>query len=332
MTDVPVVWLGSADSVTGATSSIETWAKARGVRLVGFASDTRVALAYPDEAVNRIEQELARARDATAALDAVAADAALARAESEVLAHPEAPQSAWLMAEILRARAARARQVAPKDERRAEAAIREARSLDGGRAFGVGEGDGPSESDSPADTVLLALEGDEHGDLVVDGRPRRGAKGAVRVTPGRHHVVLAVAGRPVWAAWTSATIGTRLAVPSLRVPCSRDDFSGVDLHGSDVAAPRVRCDDWVAARRSPAALFVARCSGERCGPLVEWRIRLPEAPLVPRYEDRRVPAWATWSAIGAVAVVVVSVALVSAGAFETPPETTRFSFGGVVRR
>ena len=331
MTDVPVVWLGGGDAVPSSATSIDEWATARGLRLVGFASDSRNALAYPEPIVLRVEQYIGRAREATAALDAEAADTAIARAESELLAHPEIPQSAWLLAEILRARAARARSVAPKDEARAESAVREARGLDGGRASGIGEGEEP---DTALATVEVTLDGAEHGEILVDGRTRTDAKKArsILVSPGRHHIMLAVGGRSVWAAWTFATTGSRLAVPSLRVSCSRDDFAGVDLRGSNVAATQVRCEDWVAARRSQSALFVARCSGDHCGPLVEWRVRLPDAPLVPRYEDRRVPAWATWTAIGAVAVVVAGVVLVGSGALETPPQTTRFSYGGVVQR
>ncbi len=338
MTDVPVVWLGGGEGGTSSATSIDAWAKGRGVRLVGFASDSRNGLAYPEAIVLRVEQEIARAREATAALDAEGSDTALARAESDLLAHPEIPQSAWLLAEILRGRAARARSVAPKDEARAAAAVREASGLDGGRASGIGEGEEP---ELALGTVELTLDGAEHGDILIDGRPRNEAKKdgpAVRtvsglsllVSPGRHHVVLAVGGRPVWAAWTFATTGTRLTVPSLRISCSRDDFAGVDLRGSSVSASHVRCDDWVAARRSQSALFVARCSGDHCGPLVEWRVRLPDAPLVPRYEDRRVPTWATWTAIGAAAAVVAGVVLVGSGALETPPQTTRFSYGGVV--
>jgi hypothetical protein len=335
MTDVPVVWLGGGDGGPSNAASIDAWAKGRGVRLVGFASDSRNALAYPESVVLRVEQEISRAREATAALDAEASDAALARAESDLLGHPEIPQSAWLLAEILRGRAARARSVAPKNEARAEAAVREARGLDGGRASGIGEGEEP---ETPLAMVELDLDGAEHGEILIDGRPRTPAKkdsslrASVLVSPGRHHVVLTVGGRPVWAAWTFATTGSRLTVPSLRLSCSRDDFAGVELRGSNVLASQVRCDEWVAARRSQSALFVARCSGDHCGPLVEWRVRLPDAPLVPRYEDRRVPAWATWTAIGAVAAVVAGVVLVGSGALETPPQTTRFSYGGVVPR
>lgn len=330
MVDLPVVWL-ETESVASAQSgaALEAWASARGARLVGFSSDSRLALSYPAATVTRVEQELGHARDATAALDGEAADASLTRAETELFAHPEIPQSAWLLAEILRGRAARVRAVAPKDEASAEAAIREARGLDGGRAAGIGEGDDP---EGGLGVVDLWLDGAEQGDVLLDGRPSKGGRSKLSASPGRHHVGLAVGGRLVWASWTVVTAGAHLAVPSLRVPCSRGDFAGVILRGAEVDARRARCTDWVAARRSPGGLFVARCSAAHCGPLVEWRVRLPDAPLVPRYADRRVPVWATWGAIGAVAVVVAGVALVGAGAFETAPQTTRFSYGGVISR
>lgn len=330
MADVPVVWLDTGESAKSESrAAIDAWARSRGVRLVGFASDQRSALPYPEAVVLRVEQEIVRARDAISALDADAADAALGRAETELVAHPEVPQSAWLLAEILRARAARAKGVAPKDEARANSALREAHGLDLGRAAGIGEPESAETDEGPVD---VAVEGDDDGELRVDGRPRGPERGLLHLAPGRHHVTLVVDGRPVWAAWTFAARGAKIVVPSQRVPCSREDLAIVELRGASVVAPRARCDDWVTARRSPSSLMLARCHGDACGPLVEWRIRLPEAPLVPRYEDRRVPMWAKVTGVAAVVVLVAGVALVGSGAFETPTETTRFSYSGVVPR
>jgi len=329
MAEVPVVWLDTGESAKAESrASLEAWARSRGVRLGGFVSDSRSALGYPEAVVTRVEQEVGRARDAISALDADAADAALGRAETELVAHPEVPQSAWLLAEILRTRAARAKAVAPKDEARANAALREAQGLDLGRAAGIGE----PESTESEPTIDVAVEGDDDGELRIDGRPRGPERGVLHLAPGRHHVSLLVDGRPVWGAWTFATRGSTISIPSQRVPCSREDLAKVALRGTVVVAPHARCDDFVTARKSPSALLVARCHGEACGPLVEWRVRLPEAPLVPHYEDRSLPTWAKVTGVTAIVVVIAGVALVGAGAFETPNETTRFSFGGVVPR
>ena len=324
-TDVPLVWLDTQKHGEAASAELAAWARSRGVTLTGPSDDGRRALAYPEAVATQIETELARAREATTALDAEGADRALERAESTLVAHPELPQAAFLLAEVLRARAARATTVAPKDPDRALASLREARGLDGGRRAALGEEEGPE-----PELVPVELVAPESGELRVDGMPR--GPGKIKLARGRHHVVLLAFGRPVWASWVTASPDARLEAPEVRTPCSRQDFEGVSLVGARVSAPKTTCGDWVAASRHDEALFVARCSQASCGPLVEWRVRLPVAPLVPRYQDRSIPSWIGWSSAGVLAVVATSIALVASGAFETAPQTTRFSYGGVVQR
>lgn len=329
---VPVVWLDTAKTAPSENvAAVDAWARSRGLRLTGFASDDRLALPYPDAAVARVEAELDRAREAIAALDGPTADAALGRAEGELFAHPEVPQSAWLLAEILRARAARSKTIAPESPAAAAAALAEAKRLDGGRMAGLAEPPDP-EGDDTTPLVDVAVEGEEVGALRIDGTPSAQGNAPLRVRAGRHHAAVFVAGKLAYATWFVAAPGSHLTVPQIRVPCSRSDLAAVRLEGSRLSAERVRCDDWVAARRGASSLFVARCHRDGCGPLAEWRVLAPTAPLVPRYEDRRVPAWATWGAIGAVTLVVATVVLVGSGALESPPESTRFSYGGVVSR
>jgi hypothetical protein len=235
------------------------------------------------------------------------------------------------LAEILRARAARSKTVAPESPKDAATALAEAKRLDGGRMAGLAEPPDP-EGDDTTPLVDVTVEGEEAGALKVDGAPSVGGKGGLRVRAGRHHAAVFVAGKLAYATWFVAAPGSHLAVPQIRVPCSRSDLAGVRLEGSRLSAERVRCDDWIAARRGASSLFVARCRRDGCGPLAEWRVLAPAAPLVPRYEDRRVPTWATWGAVGAVTLVVATVVLVGSGALESPPESTRFSYGGVVSR
>jgi hypothetical protein len=326
-TDVPLVWLDTQKHGEAASAELAAWARSRGVTLTGPSDDSRRTLAYPESVAAQIEAELTRAREATTALDAEGADRSLERAESTLLAHPELPQAAFLLAEVLRARAARASTVAPKDPELALASLREARGLDGGRKAALGEEEGP-----PPELVSVEITAPESGELHVDGVPRSRSAGKTELSRGRHHVVLMAFGRAVWASWVTATPDARIEAPEVRTPCSRQDFDGVGLRGAHVSAPKTTCGDWVAASHHDQALFVARCSQSTCGPLIEWRVRLPVAPLVPRYQDHSIPSWIGWSSAGVLAVVATSIALVASGAFETAPQTTRFSYGGVVQR
>ena len=79
-----------------------------------------------------------------------------------------------------------------------------------GRAAGIGEPESAETDEGPVD---VAVEGDDDGELRVDGRPRGPERGLLHLAPGRHHVTLVVDGRPVWAAWTFAARGAKIVVP-----------------------------------------------------------------------------------------------------------------------
>ncbi len=328
--DIPVLWLSLEPSGSAARASLEGWARARGLRLVLPGDDPSPTLAYPADVVATIEQELIQAREAVTAQDTAAAERALAHAEGELARHPELPQASWLLAEVDRALAARFTRLAPRDPERAAAAFREARGLDGGRSPGLGEDDLGA---SPVVEVDVVWEDPSRAaELLVDGVATR--PGKLRVAEGRHHLLLLVSGRPVWAGWHALGEGTRLVVPYRRAPCSQQDFELVVAVDRELRAGKVMCGDWVAARADGrGALSVARCQGERCAPLVEWRTSPTSWPAPPGAVDRsRWPAWAPWTLVGAALVTAVATGLVASGALETAPTSTRFSYGGVTVR
>lgn len=334
MTPVPeitLVWVdsGGARPDGAQARALEAWAAARGARLVGLAPETREPLPYPAAVVASVEAALTRGHDAIAALDGATADEALASAEASLAAHAEVPQGAFLLAEVLRARALRAIRVTPPDEPAARAALAEAHGLDGGRVPGLGD---PPESRGPAVTIDIASEGLTADDaLLLDGQPL--PPGRANVAPGRHQLALVSGGARVWARWLTATEGLRVAVPILRTRCAPSDVAGARLErGVARVPPGVLCARWVAARASGPDVELAACAGSACAPVVPWRVRAPDAPLAPRYVDAAVPAWAQWTAAGAVTAVVASVVLVASGALESAPRTTRFSYGGLVER
>lgn len=125
--DVTVVWVapegaapagvrsGPGDGREDASRALVEWGRARGLRIV--TASERVgggALRVDPSIADHVENELDRARDAISALDADAAERALARAEALLREHPELPQAAWLRAEVHRAWAARFTRIEPR--------------------------------------------------------------------------------------------------------------------------------------------------------------------------------------------------------------------------
>jgi hypothetical protein len=306
-----VVWIAPAGSSPQAGApgagrppqaehALEQWGGAHGLRLRPSSAATTPRLPYDPALADKVEEELEKARDASSALDADAAERALAEAEDTLRQHPELPQAAWLMAEVERGWARRWGSVPPKDPDRALAAWQRAEGLDGGREPGVGEvATRTSDASVPFEIVL-----DGEGEVSVDGRPV--TAGALRRSPGEHQVTITQRGSLVWAGWIGVADGTvaRIAAPE-PPPCSTDDFAKVSASGASVQASGVRCDVWVAARseHEGGKLFVALCRTDRCGALLEWR-SLGEGPGVPVGPAVRWPAWATWTLVGVGAAAI----------------------------
>jgi hypothetical protein len=277
---------------------------------------------------DRVEQELDRAREATAGLDGDATERALSRAAADVVAHPELPQAAWLMAEIDRAWAVRYARMAPIDAAHSERMWREAAGLDGGRASGIGE---PHSSTSDP-TVSFTLVAPAGVTARIDGVAT--VSGPVTKTASAHIVVAERDGVVLWASWVNVTAGMTVTLPPLSA-CTTDDLSAARIEGDHVEGHGVRCGGWIAAAVAdddPTSVRVATCEGSQCGPLLEWRV-LRAPPFIPGTESApaggRWPAWATWTIVGVGAAgAAVAVALAS-GALQSRPTETQFVNGGI---
>jgi hypothetical protein len=332
-----IAWLADSPGEE-ARRALEAWGRARGVRLAPPGEERAPLVAIDWSAGERVEQEIARARDALAGLDFDAAERSLARADATLREHPELPQGAWLRAEVergwsarwLRAGSADARGPAPEDVERAKRAWQRGAALDGGREPGLGE---RAFEPAAAVTATLRVEGDGaprlDGAAVLQGLVQRGE--------GEH--LLAVVrpdGGTVWAGWVSLAQGSVIRVAAEpAAACSRADLRRAHVERGAVLAPGVQCGRWVAAiPASPGAVDVALCEGETCGPLATWRASSPliaPAPGPGQADSSRGgwPAWATWTVAG-VGVAGAALAIVAAaGAFKPAPSETHFVNGGL---
>ncbi len=342
--DVPVVWLSpDAASEVDAARALAEWGRARGLRLVSVDDVAPPATLRVDMSVgDRVEKELERAREAIAALDADAAERALARAEALLRDHPELPQAAWLRAEVERSWAARFSRVEPRDETRAAEAWRAAGALDGGRVAGIGESDLGLRSRVNATFAAFGVQG-RPVVVRIDGvEPHPTTSSAdrdtyeVQIAPGEHQLVVTLGGRTLFASWVTVP-ATGTAVPievhlATGGACTRDAFASVAREDGHVRADGVTCPRWVAAVPvdRAGAVLVARCERGTCGPLLEWRLERYGAGGPPQAPGRRTswPGWATWTLVGFGAATATAVTLVATGVFEARPVEQRFVAGG----
>lgn len=343
--DVSVVWLspdGGADA--DSARALAEWGRARGLRLVALDDGASSGRLKVDVTIgDRVEKEIERAREAIAALDADAAERALARADVVLREHPELPQAAWLRAEVERTWAARFMRVEPRDDARAAEHWKNAYALDGGRVAGIGETDLGPRKRAPASIVVggargrpvvVRLDGVDLGaGTASDGHDGR-VTFATEVAPAEHQLVAYADGEPVFAAWvtiapSSPPIAIELAAGGA---CTRSAFASVAREDTTVRASGVACPRWVAAVPTDRAgsVLVARCEQDRCGPLLEWRLERWGDSGPPQTLGRRSvwPTWATWTVVGAVAATATAVTLVATGVFESRPVEQRFVSGG----
>jgi len=350
--DVTVVWVAPDASRprADAVHALAEWARARGVVLLPASESRGARTLTVDPAVgDRVEKEIDRARDAIAALDADAAERALARADALLRDHPELPHAAWLRAEVHRVWAARYARITPRDDARAEAAWQEADALDGGRVAGVGEvtfaprrrvGVTITLTGAAGRAVVARLDGIEVAGMPA---PDGATAYAVDVPAAEHHFAVALDGQDVFASWLGIPDHAPSA-PRLTIPvnvgdagaCAASSFGRVarDPGGSRIQASGVSCERWLAAvpgeRRD--SVLVARCERDACGPLLEWRtgssaITAAGGDVV--VPSNAWPAWATWTVGGVGVAAAVVITLVATGALEARPVEPRFVAGGV---
>ncbi len=298
--DAPIVW--EAEAPEQVPSILQTWAAARGLRLVAPSDGGQRAIAIDPSVATRVEEDLHAARELTTQHDADGAERALARAEALLRAHAELPQGAWLMAEVERGWAARFARLEPADMERAARHWRAAAALDGGRAAGVGEpaagprnAAGASSDAGPQPEHEEPFSIDARGatsELRWDGDVM--TPGTHEARPGLHQLVVSENGAVVFAQWVTVAHGTaiRVAVPTPE-PCSRADFA---------VAGAVQCPSWVSAKRGDrASTFLVRtCVANTCGAeLLVAPISYAPVGRGPATVKHRLPAWAAWTLAGA---------------------------------
>jgi hypothetical protein len=318
-------FLGDASITDTDRARLSHWAATEKVRLAEPPiSSGPPHSSYDGTLVQSIEAFLDQARSAAGALEESSALELLSQVETAVLAHPELPQAAWLMAEHHQLLA----DVRASAGSSAEALALRARaeSLEGARSPTFSDrtdDDGPTRHS--AETFAVTIEGLGAGDTLEWNGLQAGAE--VRADAGPHHVRVLRRGRVVFAAWAivSGAGPLRLAVPPI-VPCSADDLDGARIEGGRAQARgNTECPSWAVARPAPnGAIEIARCSRESCGPLV--RVQRPETRTPAPAAGGGWPGWATYTLAGLGAAVATGLVLWQTGAFERPDPETRTSW------
>ncbi|HEY3666545.1 MAG TPA: hypothetical protein VGL19_11115 [Polyangiaceae bacterium] len=324
-----LVWLSAASALPTFRADLDAFAQSRLVRFEAPRENAAAfhASAYAPDVVAQVESSLEEARNATASLEQSRAQSALERADHLLHEHPELPQAAWLMAEVLQL-SADIENTAPEGADAATLLRQRAAALEGPRAVPfspVGDYEARQDrtpSSEPAQVVSrkITVDGLEPEDtLQWDGLD---AQSPIVTAPGEHHARVLRRGRLLWAGWAqlgSVEAELRLPVPKT-VTCSSDDigqghFSG----GRALPAPHARCESYVLARaRSGGGIEAALCERESCGQVVIWEH--PSARDTAHPAAKRV--WPYALALSAGALAVTGLVLWRAGVFDRPEATT----------
>lgn len=317
---IVLLWYGTNALNPTYESHLHAWAAARQAQLQAPIESTSAS--YDPALVTETERLIEDARIALGALDPDSALAKLTEAEQLLLKRPDLPQSAWLLAEVLKLRAD-ALSDDPAHESEVQELRRQVLGLGGQReaayATEAGLGGRPP---SRARRVIGLLPRDE---LEVDGRP---ASGRIDVSAGLHQMRVLRRDRAVWAGWVTVhPKATRVYVsPPPVEPCSLDDLSATDVTATSVRPePGTHCQRWAVARPAPGGgvrgggIEVASCRRESCGPFLTWRYSAPKVSFSSHPHASRWPAWASYLALGVIAATATGVVLWQAGAFESPP-------------
>jgi hypothetical protein len=317
-----LVWLSASASLPTFRADLDAYAHSRLLRLEAprenAAAYRAAASAYAPDAVAQIESSLEEARNAAASLEQSRALGALERAEQVLREHPELPQSAWLMAEILE-QLAELESSAPDGADAARALRKRAAALEGPRAEPFSDR-APERQADVASGQPLSVEGLSPGDaLSWDGIE---TAGTLITREGEHHARVARGGRLLWAGWLKLDPGeirVHLPVPET-VPCSADDIGGGQfISGRAVPAANARCESYVLARARTSGIEAALCERERCGKVVIWE-HAHESSAAAAAPKKTI--WPYAIAVSAGALAITGIALWRAGAFERPESTT----------
>jgi len=322
-----LVWLSASSVLPTFRADLDAFAHSRLLRLEAPRENAAPyhgaipASAYAPDAVAQVESSLEEARNAAASLEQSRALGALERAEQVLREHPELPQSAWLMAEIL-AQSAEIEDTAPDGGDAANALRKRAAALEGPRAVPFSDRARERELEM-AETQRVSIDGLDPGDtLEWDGMQ---VQNSVLTAAGEHHARVARGGRLLWAGWTKLAadeLRLRLPVPET-VACSTDDIGrGYFATGRAMAAAHARCESYVLARARPSGIEVALCERDRCGAVVIWEHR--HESLTGAASKKTI--WPYAIAASAAALAITGIALWRAGVFDRAEPTTRESW------
>jgi len=320
-----LVWLSASSVLPTFRADLDAFAHSRLLRLEAprenaarYHAGTGTS-AYAPDAVAQIEGSLEEARNAAASLEQSRALGALERAERVLREHPELPQSAWLMAEILE-QSAEVESTAPDGADAALALRKRAAALEGSRAAPFSDHAAEREAEA-LDAQQVRIEGLEPSDTLEWDGTR--SQGTIMTPAGDHHARVERGGRLLWAGWTK--VGPEQ--PSLRLPvpetvaCSTDDVGlGYFAGGRAVPAPHARCDSYVLARAREGGIEAALCEREQCGQVVVWKRPQGSGKTEPTSGKS---IWPYAIAASAGALVITGIALWRTGVFDHPEPTTR---------
>lgn len=313
---VVFLWISAgatAEPTARHARDLQDFAVARGLSLVrapeSAGSGAETLPARDDALADRIEGELEQARTALSALEETAALERLARVEAELLTHPHLPQAAFLMAESFALRAQAARDSDPAlaqqlDARRA--------ALEGPRALAFGESQLARSSAPPS--LALTVRGLAPGDLLeMDGHPARSPAG-LRAAAGLHHFRVWRAGEPVLAVFVELQSGQQQLElhPRPTRPCSSADLAPAR---SGAVPAGIACSSWARVRVEGDGIGVSLCQRSDCGAFVHWQ-RREQQPFAPIGVERGLPTWASFTIVGASAVLLTGLMLWQSGALD----------------
>ena len=317
MTTLVLLWLAPAAARAALQPDLDAWAFARMARLVPPPAGTAPGSGHGDAGAADIERLLEEARTASGSLDAVTAEARLDEAERLVHGHADLPQAAWLMAEVLSARAVLAERQ-PDGAERARAWRQRAAALEGAREPEFGS---EATAVEPPPTAPLAIAGTLPDDqLVWDGVP---AHAPIPASASEHHLRVLRDGRQAWSGWVDVHEGQATLRVDIPVqPCSSGDLGTPRVsEGRVVADAGVACSAWAVARPAEGGgIDIATCHGSRCGSLLRWRRGYGETYRGPAQPPRRTepPAAVTWVLLGLGVAATTALVLVESGAFDDP--------------
>ena len=315
---------GSASGGLGALptfhADLDAFARSRLLRFEAPRENAAAfrASAYAPDVVAEIESSLEEARNGTASLEQNRALSALERADHLLRDHPELPQSAWLMAEVLEL-SADVENTEPEGAETARSLRARAAALEGPRAAPFSDR-APSAELEALSMQSVNVAGLEASDtLEWDGVERQSP---VTTAAGEHHARVLRNGRLLWAGWAKVeATETQLSLPVPEtIACSSDDLEGSRFEGGRaVPAPHARCDSYVLARaRLGGGIEAAVCERNSCGSVVIWE----HAGATTAHAETKKPIWPYAVAIGAGALAVTGLVLWRTGAFDRPGAPT----------